>query len=318
MPDTVVPDWDAALSWIDTALAAGGRHRTGPVAQTRVRPWSLLARVPVDGTELWFKANGPCSTYEAALMAALARWAPGRVLEPIAVEPERGWSLLPDGGTTLRRAAPDDPGHWAPMLTRHAELQRDLTGHTGRMLALGVPDMRPERLPGHLAALLDDPLVRATMPAARLAALRARQPLFAEACARLGDSPVPASVQHDDLYDGNVLVGDGWRFFDWGDASVGHPFGVLLVALRVAADRYGLPPGDPVLRRLRDAYLQPWTGHADPARLRQDVTSALAGAKVSRAVSWRRSLDGVDDAALAEYGGEVADWLGLLLEPDLV
>ncbi|GHJ46801.1 phosphotransferase [Catellatospora sp. TT07R-123] len=318
MPDTVVPDWDAALAWIDTALAAAGRPRTGPVEQTRVRPWSLLARVPVDGTALWFKANGHCSTYEAPLLAALARWAPGRVLEPVAVEPLRGWALLPDGGTTLRRAAPDDPEHWVLMLARHAELQRDLVGHTGRMLALGVPDMRPARLPGHLAALLADPLVHATVSPEQSAALHAHQPEFARVCARLAESPVPASVQHDDLYDGNVLVGDGYRFFDWGDASVAHPFGVLLVALRVAADRYGLPAGDPVLRRLRDAYLEPWTDLADPAALRRDVTFALAAAKVSRAVSWRRSLDGTDAAAMAEYGGEVADWLSLLLDPDLV
>ena len=62
-------------------------------------------------------------------------------------------------------------------------------------------------------------------------------------------SAVPMRLQHDDLHDGNVFA-DG-RVFDWGDASVGHPFGVLLVTSRVAADRFGVPDGDPLVLRLR-------------------------------------------------------------------
>jgi hypothetical protein len=72
---------------------------------------------------------------------------------------------------------------------------------------------------------------------------------------------------------GNILPApSGDRFFDWGDASVAHPFTSLLIALRAMADTFGLPPGDPVLRRFRDAYLEPWglgrgAAGAQPARL---------------------------------------------------
>lgn len=72
---------------------------------------------------------------------------------------------------------------------------------------------------------------------------------------------------------GNTLPApSGDRFFDWGDASVAHPFTSLLIALRAMADTFGLPPGDPVLRRFRDAYLEPWglgrgAAGAQPARL---------------------------------------------------
>ncbi|GAA4888648.1 hypothetical protein ACFPM3_18645 [Streptomyces coeruleoprunus] len=44
------------------------------------------------------KANPPAGAFEGALTAALARWMPGRVLEPLAVDAGRAWSLLPDGG----------------------------------------------------------------------------------------------------------------------------------------------------------------------------------------------------------------------------
>ncbi|MFD0591189.1 hypothetical protein ACFQZ4_00150 [Catellatospora coxensis] len=106
MDNTVTPDWTQALAWIDDALAGAGLTAAGPVEQTRVRPWSVLAKVPVGDTVVWFKANGHCSTYEARLLDALGRWAPGRVLEPIAIDGERGWSLLPDGDGRCARSPP--------------------------------------------------------------------------------------------------------------------------------------------------------------------------------------------------------------------
>ncbi|BCJ75601.1 phosphotransferase [Catellatospora sp. IY07-71] len=317
MDSTVVPDWSQALAWIDDTLTGAGLRPTGPAEQTRVRPWSVLAKVPVGHRTVWFKANGHCSTYEARLLAALARWAPGRVLEPIAIDAQRGWSLLPDGGQTLRAVAADDPAHWEELLSRHAELQRDLAPHAADMVVLGVPDMGAGVLPGHFAALLDDPAVAAAL-GDDLARLRAYQPEYERLCARVGGSAVPVSVQHDDLHDGNVLVGDGYRFFDWGDASVAHPFAVLLIALRVAAERYGLRPGDPVLARLRDAYLEPWTAYGTRAQLATEVEPAIQAAKVSRALSWQRSLADADEQELAEWGDAVPGWLAELLVPNVL
>lgn len=318
MDSTVVPDWAQALAWIDDTLAAAGLRAGGPVEQTRVRPWSVVAKVPVGAGTVWFKANGSCSTYEARLLDALGRWAPGRVLEPIAVDGGRGWSLLPDGGPTLREVAADDPGHWAQLLARHAELQRDLAPRAAEMIALGVPDMTAGLLPGHLARLLDDPQVAGSLPADRLTRLRAYEPAYRRLCARVADSVVPVTVQHDDLTDANVLVGDGYRFFDWGDACVAHPFAVLLVALRVAADGYGLKPGDPVLARLRDAYLEPWTSYGTRAELAAEVEPAVQAAKVSRALSWQRSLVDADAAGREQYGPAVPGWLEELLVPNVL
>lgn len=318
---TVVADWPAALAWISQALAATGRAPSGPVEQTHVTPWSLVARVPVGEETVYFKANGPCSTYEARLLVALAGWAPGRVLEPIAIDPQLGWALLPDGGTTLRQFTADDsPRRFEDLLARHADLQRDLAGHAPEMVALGVRDLRPGELPAHLNALLDDPAVGDGMTAEKLTALTAYLPTYRELCQRVADSAVPASVQHDDLHDANVLVDadGGYRFFDWGDASVAHPFGVLLVALRVAANRYELSSGDPALARMRDAYLEPWTDLADRAQLVREVDDAVQVTKVSRSLSWQRSLAGAGPQAHDKYGEGVPGWLEELLEPNVL
>ena len=63
--------------------------------------------------------------------------------------------------------------------------------------------------------------------------------------------------------------GGPMRVFDWGDAVVGHPFGTLLVTLRVVAHWTGLPNGAPELLRLRDAYLEPWTDDSTAPTLRR-------------------------------------------------
>jgi len=120
-------------------------------------------------------------------------------------------------------------------------------------------------LPGHLAALLADGdalLVGRPggMSEQTLARLRGMEEEYAGWCARLDDSGIPPSLQHDDLHDGNVFVRPGgYAIVDWGDAVVAHPFGSLLVALRSIAARFGLPPGSAESRRLRDADLERWS-----------------------------------------------------------
>ena len=67
--------------------------------------------------------------------------------------------------------------------------------------------------------------------------VQACRPRLAEAAAKLVDVR-PATVQHDDLHDGNVFgSADAVRIIDWGDASLAHPFGTLLITLRVLASQ---------------------------------------------------------------------------------
>jgi hypothetical protein len=149
--------------------------------------------------------------------------------------------------------------------------------------------------------------------------LRADSDRYASLCADLAAIGIPASVNHDDLHDNNVFVpaqADGhYQVFDWGDASVAHPFAVLLVALRVVAHLQNLGPGDPALLRLRDAYLEPWTGEFDRASLVQATRLALRVGGVSRALSYRSALVEGTAADHDAYGDGVPQWLLELYEP---
>ncbi|GAA2650722.1 phosphotransferase family protein [Paractinoplanes durhamensis] len=311
------PNWVAtAHDWIEAHLDA---RPTGWIEEVRVRPWSVTHRVPTESGDRWFKANTPACAYEAPLAEALSHWQPDAVLHPIAVD-QRGWLLTADAGQTLREKIGADPGGWpllptwSRMLQAYASLQRATVPHADEMVALGVPDVRPSQLPHHLKSLLDD----ITLTAGQSAAVEAVP--FADWCAELAADGIPATLQHDDLTDANVFptAGSGFRFFDWGDAGVAHPFASLLVALGFAGHVLDLKPGAPELTRLRDAYLEPWTDLAPAATLRRSVTLACRVSRVARALAWQRAVRDASLPVEEDFRTAASYWLAELPEPPVI
>ena len=81
--------------------------------------------------------------------------------------------------------------------------------------------MRPEAMPARFEEALD--AARASAPAGggdegALARVEAMRDDVARWCERLAASPVPASLDHNDLHGRNVLGSGPYRFYDWGDA----------------------------------------------------------------------------------------------------
>jgi hypothetical protein len=282
---------DARTAWIDERLAAAGIRRTGPVEQSRVRPWGTVRTAPTDAGPVWMKATGPQSRHELGVYELLARVAPERVLAPLGSDAVRGWLLLPDGGPELR-SRPDAFEQLIEALPHYGELQRLLAGHVPELLAAGVPDMRPARMPARfdeaLAAVAEvvahigDDADRAAL--ARVEQLRGR---FGEWCEALS---VPSSIDHNDLHPGNVLgCGSDPRFFDWGDAVVAHPMTSLYVPLRLAdAGRRDV---------VRDTYLATFDDLAPRPRLVTELALACRVAIVARTLTWVRCVgtDGSDE-----------------------
>jgi hypothetical protein len=307
---------DGALAWAAERLAEHGLAPSGHPDQPHVRAWSTAVRIPTDaGTDVWLKCVGSGSAQEPVLAEALGRWAPDRVLVPLAVEPGRRLLLLPDGGPTLRATGGGRIVEaWEAMLANYARLQVAIAPHAEELVGRGVPDNRPGRLPDLFAALLaDDRAMLAGRADGIDPAVRSRlvdsHGDYAEICHALAAGPVPASLQHDDLHDANVfVVGNGHRFFDWGDASVAHPFLSLLIPLRVATSALDLPESHPVMLRLRDAYLQPWRAYAEMPVLCELVDLALQLAPSSRALTWHRILLGIHPEERAEWEASVPAW----------
>ncbi|NUR72999.1 MAG: phosphotransferase [Hamadaea sp.] len=305
--------------WATTELTARGISAY-EVTWPHRYPWSQVAKITTSAGDMWLKLNLGDTAYEAGLLRLLGTLVPAHVVVPLAVDAERGWSLSPDGGVTLR-AAEDGKFRlevWEQMLAEYAYLQRSLTPHVDDLLAVGTPDLRPQRLPELFDLLLGDPFVRANVTD-QLDALAAVRPAVVRAAEELAASGIAPTLQHDDLHDANVLVREPKHaFFDWGDASVAYPFGTLLVTLRVAARKAEVEEGDPLLARLRDAYLEPWTDTHARADLVRWADAAMTVTKISRAMSYRRALRDADEKLLTEYGEGIWGWFGELLEPNPV
>jgi len=280
---------EQAVGWIDRRLADAGLTRTGEVEQPRVRPWATLLRAPSDGGDVWMKAAGPATAFEAGLYELLAREAPGDVLAPLAVDAPRGWMLLPDGGPPAGEAALPEA------LGQYGRLQRALAPHAGELPALGVPDMRPEVMPERFEEALEAarasapsapppgaPSPSAASPAGALAAVEALRDDVARWSERLAASPVPASLDHNDLHQENVLGSGPYRFYDWGDAVVAHAFAAMLVPAQVLS---GAP-----LDRAREAYLAAFADLAPPERLAEELELACRVARVARTLTWERAV----------------------------
>ncbi|GAB3748020.1 phosphotransferase [Microlunatus parietis] len=315
--------WRAeAEDWIRDQLGAAGIVVTGAIEQPRVRPWSTQLVVPTDRGRYWFKENNPAMAFEAALVARLSDLIPGRVLDPVAVAADRGWLLVPDGGRTVRETGGADEASFTRILTEYAELQRQLAGHGAELVGTGLPALEPERTADHVAGQVAE---LAALPAGHplharadlLARAAGYRPVLVAAADRLAETPIPSSLQHNDLHQNNAFAaepGHPLQFFDFGDAVWGHPFCVLHVTLVVLAqewscDEWSVTGADPRLDRLVDAYLECWSDLAPLAELRRLVEPALVIGRLHRYNSWHRLLPYLPKDMLESHVGYLSSLL---------
>ncbi|MFM8319448.1 MAG: hypothetical protein ACKOC5_00925, partial [Chloroflexota bacterium] len=304
------PDWvEQAQAWIVAQLARAGRRPSGPPVQLRRQVWSQVLEIPCEGGKFYFKAVAPQALYEVRLAQALAAWETQLVLPVLAADLRRGWLLMPDGGPRLREAirSTGSADLWGEFLLRYAGFQQRLAARLPELHDLGVPDQRLERLPAIFQDLLagrefllfgmengltDDQY-------ARLQGLPARLQILIERLAGFG---LPATLNQSDLNDANIFYTerrDGWRFamYDWGDASLGHPFCSLRVprvSMEISLgwedewDARGLP--------YIDAYLQAWVqagqGRWTLPQLQHAYRLSMPLASIGRAMEWRRAIAG--------------------------
>ena len=316
------PEWRArAIRWAERRLAERGIAITGPPDQIHLRTWSTVIRVPTDAGAIFFKAVWPPLRFEAALTAALAKWAPDDVGLALAVDARRGWLLLEDGGERLREvlARDRDLRHWHRILPRYAALQIALAPHARRALALGTPDRRAKALARQYAALLERPaLLRVGLKEGLTKTQDSMLRRLAPELEAWGHALelVPDTIQHDDLHDGQVFVKDGrYRILDWGDSCVSHPFLSMSVVERSVAYTLGLEPGSREIARLRDMYLEPFTAFASAQRLRAVYPIAIRLGWISRALSWATLVPHLSDRERRRERGDVPRSLGRFLDP---
>jgi hypothetical protein len=310
-------EWRAEVTeWISAVTAHHGLHITGECRQPRIRFWSTQLTVPTDAGVLWFKENCPGQSFEARLVALLAELTPDQVVAPLAVEPERGWLLTPDGGETLPVSG--DLDTWLRVVVEWAQMQRRLADHVERLQDAGV-SLMPPNLAAELVAQYTDlsPSQPGHLDSGTAERVRARLPVIAEWGRDLTATALPVTLDHNDLHANNAFTprpGERLRFFDFADAVLGHPLCSLMVPLRALGNTLECGDDDPRLRRVIDAYLEVWTDLADRTMLRKAVAPALRLAALHRAESWRRVLPYASTSERSQYGDLAAYWLATVLD----
>jgi len=209
----------AAQQWIREQVPTAGE-----ITQPHVQPWATVMRVDAEPEPVWFKALGAPYAWEPAVTTLVSELS-DRTLAPLATRDR--WMLLPDAGERLREVVAHERSlaRWLDVLDAMAEVQLRVTPHVDTLLGLGVPDRRLEWLPKQYADFVaqhhfDPRFIEATGLVEQLAA-------------ELAGYGIPATLQHDDLHDGQVFVKDGRHLImDWGDSCITHPFFVLAVAVR--------------------------------------------------------------------------------------
>ena len=312
---------DEASHWIRAQFAQQGIRIIGDIEQAHVRPWSIVLRVPTEAGHVFFKAVTPTLGYEAGVTNALAQLLPGSLPTLLAVDAQRGWLLMADGGTRLREVlkADRDLGHWHGVLAEYAKLQITVAPQLRGLIALGLPDARPATLPKQFAQLLADDESLCIGSSDGLTADEHTQLLALAAnvttlCEQLANSPVPESIDHGDLHDGNIFFNGGHSLlFDWGDSSAGHPFVSLRAVFVSIENTLGLEEGASEFQGVRDIYLAQWERFASPAELRSVFDAAMRLAPLCAALRWHRAIGALEPTVKADYAHAIPSLLRELL-----
>lgn len=302
-----------ATRWIHDRLDGLELQTTGPVEQVRAWALSCILKVPTGAGDIYFKAVPPYFAQEPKVIQALARRRIPEVPHPLAVDIERGWMLTGDiGDRHLFKES--DLAVWEGAVRRFAELQVGWADEPDKAIVSAVPHRDLDTLAAQAGPLLNDAKLALVdtpwgLTAGEMEALQTALPELRERCRRLGEYRIPRCLVHGDL-GGNVLVnGTGYVYFDWTDACIAHPFMDVSTLLDTIFDETVLSNAPDVERRVRDAYLGPWSAYESPERLREAYDIARPLGALHQALSYRTIVEGTEPNARWEIQSGLPTWL---------
>jgi Phosphotransferase enzyme family len=310
------PEFRSELkTWVELEVG-----RVLAMEQVKLRAWATVWRVETRRGVFYAKQNCPSQAFEAAALARLARWVPDRVVPVTAVDEARGLLLTPDQGPVLRETVSDDVDRWCDVAAAGAHLQREVAAYVDQLAEVGLVAMPPEAAPAYAAARVEQLASLPTgdprhLPGSVATGLRAQLPAVARWADDVAALGLPLTLQHNDLHENNVFGGEDLRFFDFADAVLADPLGVLLIPLNALSDALQAGARDRRLRRVADAYLEVWTDLVPARELRRALGSGLQLGRLARVESWVRVAAHMDDAELVAWAAALPAWLATLTEP---
>lgn len=258
-PPWCKPGWyDRAAAWFGDRLKGHGLAITERIQCIYSWPVSAVLHARTSAGEIYMKAASHLADFvnEPVLTSFLPTVLPGRVPEPIQIEYEQRWMMLPDLGYPIRYAPEKQK---AEALLSFGELQRAAAEHVQTFLAMGCPDRRAHSLERCIESLTNSPVPAIGLTRDEIDRLPEAGRRLRGVARRLADYNIPDTLGHGDLHPGNIARVDGrFVFFDWGQACVTHPFIEALFYIREAE-----------VGHLPDAYVRQWLDYEPEGRLRE-------------------------------------------------
>ncbi len=302
------PGWQArARDWIDEALAAAGRARTGPIEVRRIWTITALMRVPTDGGAAWFKGVFPLFAREPIVTSLLSTALPHLLPRVLGCDEAEGWLLLDDvpgpeigmstdaeairgavaGLVAIQRATIDRRDELAALDLAHrplTALATQLASAISNADALGGHAVSPDRI-GQVAAWV------------------------AEQASWLDGLGFPEVVLHGDFNRANVLVAPtGSR--DHRLVRRRHRPSALDVAVWMIHPDGRFGPDDPSW----DAWLEALAPIGDVAPLRGRLDDVFGLGAAFQVVSYAEILRHIEPAMRYQFSDGLDDFWELLDE----
>lgn len=300
---------DHLPAWVDAALRAHGRSRTGALVQRKTWNLSVVVTAPTDGGEVWFKATPPFLADEGGVIRRVAGVDPDLVPTVLAHDPGRR-AILMDHVSGQDQFGLTDETVAEAMVRRWVAVQAILVDDVEHVLALGGRDRRAAALPTEAAGIIGRPEVRAALTAEELSALDGLVADLPRRFADIAACGLPDTVLHGDMHPGNWRrEGDRLTLLDWGDVGAGNP----MLDQRAFVERLA----DPGLReRISGLWSTLWgqlVPGSDPAR-----AAYLLGpvAQLTAAAAYQRFLDHIEATERVYHALDPADRLRAALAAD--
>jgi hypothetical protein len=262
-----------ALTWMIASLREAGAVPQAAPEQIRAWERSFMTRIRTDTGDFYFKAAPEIFSHEPRLMRWLRDRFRASIPDVVAVDVDRHWLLLREvQGVTTPLDEVRDELLWQNAARRLAEMQVEAARWGPELRDLGVPNRSLDVLARRIPALCNDST--AMLLGSRCGLTRAEIERFANLgpsllalLQELASFDIPDTLEHGDLWASNILMTrEGPVFLDWSDSSLSHPFFSLFHLMNDAASLLPTSSSES-RRRLRDAYLSPWTAVAPMEQL---------------------------------------------------
>ncbi|UJL46072.1 aminoglycoside phosphotransferase family protein [Virgibacillus sp. NKC19-16] len=250
-------------AWVEKKLPCS------PIAFEQIRSWerSALFKIKTTKDNYYFKAVPGVFSHEPSIHNYLAEHYPSYVPEVIALDLEKNWYIIDElQGDLLGEST--NISHWEKALHRMVTIQKGSLIHKDKLQKLGCP-VRPfiEILNNHLEESLGELASNNNMSLEKHIALKKKIPSVLSLVRRLHESRLPISLEHGDLFGGNIMVQQGQPvIYDWSDSSLSHPFLSVIVLLEEVNEYFSKQ----VSQELLDSYLKEWKMFDTLARLYEE------------------------------------------------